>query len=90
MQADAHENGGVVEHPRDVPAVAEAVAIVVVAAVVDEERIVAVLAKAAPRVFRRDRSGLAAVAGHTGAAVSAERLALEEAFPFPKIAKKSP
>ena len=76
VQANPHENGGVPEHPRDVRAVSEAIAIVVIAAVVDEERVVAVGEKAAPGVCRRDGSGFAAVAGEAGPAIAAEGLEL--------------
>ncbi len=87
VQANPHENGGVPEHPRDVRAVSEAIAIVVIATVVDEERVVAVREKAAPGVCRRDRSGFAAVAGEAGPAIAAEGLDFEESLTLEEFAQ---
>ena len=52
MQRDPHEDRGVLEHPRHVPSVAEAVAVLVVAAVVKEQRIVGVSRGTAARASR--------------------------------------
>ena len=89
VQWYAHQEGGVFEHPGDVLSVAEPITIVIVAAVVDEERIIRVLAEAGPRICRRDRAGLAAVTGEAGPAVAAERLLVEEPRAFEKIDQRS-
>jgi len=73
MQRDPHQDGGVVEHARD------AVSKSVVAPVMDEERIIRILAEALLRVLWGHGSCFTTVTGQTGAAVAAKRFALEEA-----------
>ena len=48
MQRNPHQDGGVLEHPRDVQSVAQAITIFIVAAVVHEQWIVRILAEADP------------------------------------------
>ena len=52
MQRNPHQDGGVLEHPRHVPSVSKAVAILVVAAVMDEQGILGVLPEADPCLGR--------------------------------------
>ena len=86
MQGNSHEDGRVTADSRGVTSVSDAVSVFVVAPVMDEERIVPILAKPLPCVFRGHRSGFSAVAGQAGAAVAAERFALEKALTIVPVA----
>ena len=86
MQGNSHEDGRVAAHSRRVTSVTDAVSVFVVAPVMDEERIVPILAEPFPCVGRGHSSGFAAVAGQARAAVAAERLALEEALTLAPVA----
>jgi hypothetical protein len=82
MQLNAHQDRRAVEHARDVHAVSEPVAIVIVAAVVHEQWIVRVLLESELRILRRDRTRLTAVTGLARAPVAGKRFVLEEAPSF--------
>jgi len=71
-QRNVHEDGGVIEHPR------HAMSVAVVAAVVDEQRVVRIGGEPALRVLRRNSARLVAVAREARAPIAAERFALEE------------
>jgi hypothetical protein len=86
MKRDAHEDRRVREHPRHLVPVPEAIAIVIVAAVVDEEGILTIDPEPPARVLRRHRAGFHAVTGQTGAAVAAKRLLVEQTAPFEEVA----
>src|SRR5262245_66607860 len=82
MQPYAHQNRGAVEHPRHVHAISKPITIVIVAAVVYEQRIVRVVLESLLRILWRHCSGLAAVTGLARAAVAGEGLLLEQPSAF--------
>ena len=88
VQTNPHEQRGVLEHPRHVHAVPEAVSIVVVAPVVEEQRIVLVLAESHSGFLRRDGASFAAMAGQARSAVAAERLAFEESSSLEEVEQR--
>jgi len=90
MQRYPHENRCAVEHPRDRSPVAEAIAVLVVAAVVKKQRIQGIEGKPPCGVSRGHGPGLTAVAGLTGATVAAERLTFEELLALGRLLWKCP
>ena len=84
-EPNPHQDRGVLQHARDVLSVSKAIAVLIVAAVMNEERIGRVLAEAGPRVRRRHGAGFAAVTRQAGSSVAAERLAVEEPLPLEEV-----
>ena len=88
MERNAHQEGGILEHPCDIHAVAKAITVFIVAPVVHEQWIVRVLAEASLRVPWRYGAGFTAVTGQAGSTVAAERLAVEEPLALQEVAEE--